>query len=229
MSTIERTETVAPLVAGERMRQPEFHARYEAMPQGTRAELIGGTVVMPSPRSYRHGTLHLRASTWLGIYTGHTPGVEGMAEASTILDDLGEPQPDGLLRIAPSHGGQSYNQGKFVGGAPELVVEVAATSRAIDLGPKLADYERAGVLEYIVFALDPDEVFWQVRRGGRFVRVPPDADGFYRSECFPGLWLDPAALFADDGRTLIAVLERGLATAEQVAFVAQLAVKAGNR
>jgi hypothetical protein len=100
---------------------------------------------------------------------------------------------------------------------------VADTSRAIDLGAKLADYERTGVREYIVIALDPDEVFWHVRRDDRLVRVPPDADGLYRSQCFPGLWLDPAALLADDGPGLIATLERGLASAEHADFVALLA------
>lgn len=37
------------LVAGRRLDQPTYHALYEAMPPGTRAELIGGVVCMPSP------------------------------------------------------------------------------------------------------------------------------------------------------------------------------------
>ncbi len=32
---------------------------------------------------------------------------------------------------------------------PELVVEVAKATRFVDLGPKLSDYDLAGVLEYI--------------------------------------------------------------------------------
>jgi Uma2 family endonuclease len=228
MSTIDRTETRAPLVAGQRMRQPEFHARYEAMPADIRAELIGGVVFMPSPASDRHGTAHHLSNIWIGLYRYRTPGLQSLNNATTILDDLGEPEPDVTLRIAPSHGGQSYNVGKCVGGAPELIVEVASSSRPIDLGPKLLDYERAGVLEYVVLALDPDEVFWHVRRGDRFERKSPDPDGLYRSECFPGLWLDPQALFADDGLRLMAVLDRGLATPEHAAFVAQLAARANN-
>ena len=127
------------------------------------------------------------------------------------------------MRILPSRGGRTHDLGIYIGGAPELVVEVAASSRSIDLGAKLADYERAGVREYLVVTLDPDDVFWHVRRDDRLVRVPPDADGLYRSGVFPGLWLDPAALLADDGPALVAALERGLATEEHAAFVARLA------
>src|SRR5262249_2389194 len=150
----------------------------------------------------------IRAGTWLDLYEIRTPGVEALQNVSTALDELGEPQPDVSLRILPEYGGQSHNAGKIIGGAPELVVEVADASRLIDLGAKRVDYERTGVREYIVVALDPDEVFWHVRREDRLVRIPSDADGLYRSECFPGLWLDPRALLADDGAALIATLER---------------------
>jgi len=79
-----------------------------------------------------------------------------------------------------------------------------------------------------VIALDPDEVIWHVRAGDHLIRVPPDQDGLYRSRQFPGLWLDPRALLADNVLALIAALERGLATAEHTAFVAQLAANAGR-
>jgi hypothetical protein len=43
MSTVDdRANTAtAPLAVGERLNQPTFHARYEAMPLRTRADLIG--------------------------------------------------------------------------------------------------------------------------------------------------------------------------------------------
>ena len=34
---------------------------------------------------------------------------------------------------------------RFVRGVPELIVEISHTTRYTDLGPKLDDYERAGV------------------------------------------------------------------------------------
>jgi Uma2 family endonuclease len=142
-----------------------------------------------------------------------------------MIDDDNEVQPDCWLRIKPNQGGQTLDVGKYVGGCPELIVEVADSSRGLDLGPKLAEYERAGALEYVVFALDPDEVHWHVRQGDRLVRVEPDADGLYRSRSFPGLWLDPAAMFHDDGAALLAAVDRGLASPEHAAFVAELAAR----
>ncbi len=224
MSTVERT-TAPPLEAGQRLRQPEFHARYHAMPPRTRAELVGGVVVMPSPAGNPHGIVDGNAVTWLELYKFRTPGTQVSHNATTILDDDNEFQPDCWLRILPAKGGQTHDVGKYVGGCPELVVEVAASSRSIDLGAKLAEYERAGALEYVVFALDLDEVFWQVRQGDRLVRVDPRPDGIYRSDSFPGLWLDPLALFADDGLALLATLDRGLASDGHAEFVAELAAR----
>jgi hypothetical protein len=66
------------------------------------------------------------------------------------------PQPDVYLRILPSHGGQSRNEGnegEYGTDAPELVAEVCDTSTEVDFGPKLALYERAGVPEYVTFEL----------------------------------------------------------------------------
>ena len=50
-----------------------------------------------------------------------------------------------------------------------------------------------------------------------------DEDGTLRSRAFPGLWLDPAALLAGDIAAVLATLERGLASPEHAAFVAELA------
>jgi Uma2 family endonuclease len=115
-----------------------------------------------------------------------------------------------------------------VSGVPELVVEVSHSSRYTDLGPKLEDYERAGVLEYVVRALEPDEVIWHVLQQGRLVGVSPDADGLYRSRVFPGLWLDLKALLTDDTRRLRAVVDLGVATPEHAAFIARLAAARGT-
>ena len=101
-------------------------------------------------------------------------------------------------------------------------------TRYTDLGPKFEDYERVGVLEYIVRAIEPDEVYWFVLRRGRFVDLPPGSGGIYRSEVFPGLWLDSNALLAGNILTLQAVVDLGYATPEHAAFVAQLAVPKSN-
>lgn len=233
MSTVERRATAtangeattdAPLLFdGQRLGRDEFMRRYELTPPGFKAELIGGVVHVASPLSRPHGKGSFDVSTWLGTYHVRTPGVEGLNDATTLMDDLGVPQPDAQLRILPECGGQSRDEGDYIAGAPELVAETARPSRKIDLGEKRDDYERAGVLEYIVVALDTKEVHWHARRDGKLVRIDPDPDGLYRSAAFPGLWLDPSALLRKDMAGVLATLERGLATPEHAAFVARLA------
>ncbi len=236
MSTVEerpsRPSAIPPLVAGRRLSQAEFHRRYEAMPPRARAELVGGIVYMPSPMSADHGESSPDLIVWLGLYRRRTPGLRLADGATVILGPYGELQPDALMRIEPDLGGKcSVNEDNYLTGPPEMVVEVARSSRLFDLGAKRADYERAGVREYIVVTLDPDDVHWHVRRAGKLVRMRPGRDGLYRSKVFPGLWLDPSALLRGDLDGVIAALDQGLASPEHAEFVAKLAARAakGNR
>jgi Uma2 family endonuclease len=227
MSSVDRpaARPVPRLVAGQRLDQPTFHARYEAMPPGTRAELIGGVVYMPSPLSDDHGATGDDVALWLGHYRRFTPGLRGGLGTTTILGDSGEAQPDHQLRVLPEYGGQARVEDGYVSGAPELIVEIARSSKPYDLDDKRRDYERAGVREYVVVALDPNQVHWFAQRDGRFVDWSPGPDGVFRSGAFPGLWLDAAALFAGDLERLIHVLDQGLDTPEHAAFVAELAAR----
>ncbi len=190
------------LVEGERLDQQAFHALYEAMPSGTKAELIDGVVYVPSPAGLQHGDALIPVIVWLSFYAENTPGVQVLDNATTILGPKSEPQPDVLLRVRPEWGGHTWNEDGYLHGAPELVVEVAKATRYVDLGPKLNEYERAGVLEYMVRTFDPDEIYWFGHEGGAFVRRSIGEDGMYRSVAFPGLWLDPVALLEGDTRRL---------------------------
>lgn len=215
-----------PLEPFDRLDQPTFHARYEAMPEHVRAELIGGVVHMPSPLKLPHGRMTRRLASWLVEYGDATPGVDGCDNATTILGDDSEPQPDASLFIAPEYGGQSSETvEEYICGAPELLVEVASCSEAVDLHAKRDDYLRAGVKEYIVVALRQAQVFWFVLRDGRYQVLTAGADGVVRSEVFPGLWLDPAALLRHDAARIREVTRQGLASPEHAAFVAQLAAR----
>jgi Uma2 family endonuclease len=211
------------LVEGQQLDQPTFHALYEAMPPEIRAELIDGVVYMPSPADDEHGRAQLPVFVWLDYYAEHTPGVEVLAGATTILGWKSEPQPDALLRLLSKKAGRTHQEEGYIHGPPELVAEVSKATRYIDLGPKRRDYERAGVLEYVVRALDPDEIYWFAQQQGELVRRPVGEDGLYRYFAFPGLWLDPSALFNGDRRRLRAVVDLGCATPEHAAFVERLA------
>ena len=231
MSTVDRPQprVLPPLEAGQRLDQPTFHERYAAMPEGKWAELVGGVVYMAFPLFDGHGGGDSILTCWLVLYWRSTPGVRSVSNVSTILGEDSEVQPDIQLRLLEMTGGRARVEGGYVVGPPELVIEVGKSSRSHDLGPKKADYEKAGVLEYLFVGIKPDEVRWFVRREGRFEEMAADDDGIYRSEVFPGLWLDPKALFAEDLNGLIAALERGLATPEHARFVVELADRATRR
>ncbi len=214
-----------PLQTGDRLTRAEFERRYQAMPPQTRAELIEGVVyLMASPVNWSdHSTPHIKIATWLGVFISQTPGTDAGDNATIRLDAESEPQPDACLRIDQDCGGQSRLVAGYVEGAPELAVEVSASSVSYDLHDKRNAYRRNGVREYLVWRVWDRAIDWFVLREGRYDRLAPDADGCYRSEVFPGLWLDSKALLRNDLARVLAVLQQGLASSEHAAFVADLA------
>jgi Uma2 family endonuclease len=217
-----------PLHPGDHLDQPTFHRLYEAMPEDFKAELIGGVVVIPFSVSAGHADDHGLVTTWLGVYRAGTPGTRSFNEPTILLGPKSEPQPDAVLIITPELGGQTRYEGKYLAGPPELIVEVSYSSQAYDLHSKKREYEAAGVQEYVVVVLHQRRVEWLRLREGRYEPLPPGADGWFRSEVFPGLWLDPAALLAGDAAAVLAALRRGLESPEHAAFVDQLATRRGG-
>ncbi len=213
-----------PLEPGDHLTRDEFERRFDAMPGLKKAELIEGVVHMGSPvRLNRHGRPHVHISGWLFTYESLTPGVIVGDNVSIRLDGDNMPQPDVAMIIDPARGGQAVvSEDDYIEGAPELVVEVAASTASIDLNTKFRVYRRNNVREYIVWRVFDRAIDWYVLREGRYDRLAPGADGIYRSETFPGLWLDPAALVGSDLARLVDVLRRGVATPEHAAFLASL-------
>jgi Uma2 family endonuclease len=215
---------VPPLENGDHLSREEFERRWESMPGLKNAELIEGVVLMAAAVRYRfHGRPHARLAAWLVIYADETPGVEGADNASVRLDETNMPQPDLLLRIDEKCDGQSTETGDgHLQGAPELIAEIAASSASYDLHEKRAVYLRCGVREYLVWRVLDRQFDWFVLREGSYAQLTAGQDGILRSETFPGLWLDAAALLRGDGRGLRRTLERGIASPQHAEFVAQL-------
>ena len=217
--------TALPLQAGDRLTREEFERRYALMPAHIKAELIGGVVYMPSPvRFPQHSRPHALIMAWLGAYRAATPGVELGDNPSLRLALDAEVQPDAALFIEAVRGGNCrIDEDDYLAGAPELLVEVAASSAEYDLDPKRQAYQRAGVQEYLVWATEEPALHWLRLLKGVYEPMPPDADGLIRSGVFPGLHLHVAALLAVDWAAVLATVQRGLATPEHTAFVQRLA------
>jgi Uma2 family endonuclease len=193
------------------------------MPEVQKAELIEGVIHMPAALSADHGTPHFELITWLGLYRILTPGVEGSDNASIRFDDENMPQPDALLRILETHGGQCrVSADRYFEGAPELIAEIANTTVAFDLGMKREVYRRFGVREYIVWRVAERTLDWFALRGSEYIPLTSGPDGIMRSEVFPGLWLDPIALVNSDAAKLLSVAQLGHGSPEHCEFVAEL-------
>ena len=113
-------------------------------------------------------------------------------------------------------------EGVYPSGAPELIVEVAVSSRSRDFGAKKRLYERAGVQEYITVETLLPRIVWRVLVDRSYREIQPDGDGVLRSQCFPGLWLDTEAFWAEDGGRMTATLNAGLESNAHREFVEQL-------
>jgi Uma2 family endonuclease len=222
---------VPPLRDGNRLAGKEFDRRYAATPDGTKAELIEGIVYMPPPCFEEdHGAPHSDLVAWLGHYRAGTPGVIVSDNTSLRLDPRNRPQPDAYLRVLHTHGGRTrVARDGYVEGAPELVVEIAASSIDRDLGEKFATYRRNGVREYLVWRTPDREFDWLLLGPRRHTRLRASREGVYKSRVFPGLWLDAPAMLRGDLATVLKVLQQGIASPEHAAFVAKLAKAAARR
>jgi len=212
------SQTIPPLENGDRLTRKEFEKRYERMPDLKKAELIEGIVYIVTAVKFRqHGQPHAYIVGWLGTYEAATPGVEAGDNCTVILDNENEPQPDALLRI--ENGGQSIvNEDGYVEGAPELIVEIAASTVSMDLHDKLRVYERNKVQEYLVWRVYDNEFDWFRLTAGKYIKKQPDEQGIIKSEIYPGLWLDVNSLLAGNFKKVLEVLQEGIATEEHQKF-----------
>src|SRR5256885_69132 len=108
----------------------------------------------PPPRAQDGEPLRAAGCTCRTAGHCNTPPPRGTgcgAGASVRLDLDNMPQPGGFMLIRPSRGGRArVGAADYIGGAPEWVTEVAATSANYDLHEKLQVYRRNGVRECIV-------------------------------------------------------------------------------
>ncbi|MGP1385250.1 MAG: Uma2 family endonuclease [Thainema sp.] len=219
--TTEPLVKLPPLESGDRLTRAEFERRYAAMPNLKKAELIEGVVYVASPlRALAHGKPHADVMAWLGVYSAATPGIGAYDTPTVRLDADNEPQPDAVLRFE-QEGQSAISEDDYIEGAPELIVEIAASSASYDLHDKLHVYRRNGVQEYIVWRTYSQQIDWFYLADGTYQTLALDADGVYRSRQFPGLWLACDRILAGDLAAVLAALQQGLATAEHQAFVNQ--------
>ena len=224
VAELKQSRSLPPLENGDRLSRDEFERRYHAMPQHKKIEFIEGRVLMSSPvRARKHSKPHAAVIAWLSTYWIETPGLELMDNATVRLDEDNEPQPDACLRLEESLGGRSrITTDDYLEGAPELIVEIAASSVSYDLHDKKQVYCRNGVQEYLVWRVLDQAFDWFVLENGSYIALPVDGDGILRSRVFPGLWLPVDELLAGNLAQVVAGLKLGLDSADYQAFQQRL-------
>jgi Uma2 family endonuclease len=124
-------------------------------------------------------------------------------DGSVILSAEDRVQPDISLRKTAG-GSTRLTDDDYLEGAPELVVEIAASSASYDLHTKKESYRRAGGREYIVWRTTEDAIDWFVLDDtGNFQPLLPGSDGVTRSRMFPGLAVDTSRLAAGDFKAIM--------------------------
>ena len=221
--------TTPPLTNGDRLSSEEFARRYSADPQVRKAELIEGVVYVASPLRFgQHAEPHADLMGWLWLYKTATPGVRLGIEPTVRLDRNNQPQPDGVLLLPAIAGGTAQlTADDYVDGAPDLVVEIAASSAAIDLNAKRTAYQRNGVREYLVWQIYENQVQWWQLVQGEYVPLSA-VEGVIRSAVFPGLWLAVTALQQRQTAAVLTTLQAGLQSPEHAALVQTLTEAPGT-
>ncbi len=219
---------IPPLENGDHLTRLEFERRYEAMPGVKKAELVEGIVYMASPLRFEsHGKPHSAMMTWLGTYWAATPGTLLGDNTTVRFDENNEHQPDAVLFLPPTIGGKVViTEDDYLQGAPELIVEIAASTASYDFHIKRRVYERQGVQEYIVWRVYDQQIDWFRLQQAGYVKIPPNELGLISSQVFPCLVLAVSALLTGEYAQVLAELQPGLQSPEHQNFVNQLQEKA---
>jgi len=203
---------VPPLENGDRATRPEFEHRYRLQKTDQKVELIEGIVyVMASPlRFQQHAEPHANIIGWLWTYQITKQNVRLGIEPTVRLDLDNEPRPDAVLFWEEGARGQAkLTEDDYLEGAPELIVEIAASSSALDLYDKKRAYRRNGVKEYLVWCIYENTLNWFSLEAGEYVIREPDENGIIKSKVFPGLWLAVNELLAGNLSAVLEVLTQG--------------------
>jgi len=170
---------------------------FRLVPDGQKADLLDGEIVMASPDTPHNDDLAYFVRFPLRGFSRARKlgGKVQTSRVAFVLSETRAPEPDvAYVSEARRHLIQSTR----VAGAPDIAVEIVSPeSVARDYEDKKRLYEEAGVREYwIVNPLEGRCDFYRLR-DGRYEELRPDPGGLFHSETLPGFWLKVDWLLAD--------------------------------
>lgn len=170
------------------------YADYEKIPaDGFRHEIIEGDEFMTPAPNPHHQTVLFKIARRLGDHAeARKLGRVFVAPTDVVLSDHDIVEPDVFFIVQKRLSIIGLNN---IQGAPDLVIEILSPSTtAQDRGPKLALYERAGVLEYWI--VDPVAKTLEIREFGSPRRMRAYKEGqSFESALLPGLTVEIGDIF----------------------------------
>jgi Uma2 family endonuclease len=185
----------------------DFLAAYD----GVRAEWVDGKVVEMTPQTDRHlliaGFLFKAIDGYLEF--NEIGGLAAQAGFQVRLGPHIGREPD-VFYLTPEHTHRFKRT--FVDGPVDLAIElISPDSRVRDRREKFQEYQQAGIPEYWI--IDPDaetlEVYW-LSESGTYELVPLGDPPRATSRVLPGMWIDPAWMWAKRPRAITALRAWGL-------------------
>jgi len=160
-----------------------------------KTEWVDGEGIAYVSNSTRHGRIMVFLSELIGRFVR----VHGLGEvfADRLLMRL-EQRPSGRMPdvLVVDHAGAARLRERWLEGPALVVVEIVSEdSVGRDMREKRAEYERAGVAEYLTVDARPGHdgvTYLRLDAAGRYQPVAPDDLGRLHSAALPGFWLDPA-------------------------------------
>jgi Uma2 family endonuclease len=157
-------------------------------------ELIDGLVVEMSPKGVRHAHA---ANTLNALLMDQRHGryIVNAESLSLRLGPRDEPEPDVALVRAT----RSYARERATVADIALIIEVADSSLAFDLGTKLGKYAAATIPEYWVIDLQADaaHLFWEPADGAYRGRRTASATETIAPREYPDVAVPLASVFGD--------------------------------
>lgn len=168
---------------------------FKWVPEGFKADLIDGEIIMASPASSRHEFIQSWLHGLMNLYVdARKLGAVVGSRLTFELDEFNAFEPD----VAFLETGHLHRiEEKKVIGPPDVAVEIVSkSSRSDDYGRKRDGYERFSVPEYwIVDYLQARVEFFRLV-GGRYELVTLENNRIFRSAVIDGFWLDVDQLLA---------------------------------
>lgn len=159
---------------------------YREAPSNQKCEFVRGELILFSPMTIDHGDMVSFLDSLLRMYCDHCRLGRVMAGTTVEFGSDIHREPD--LFFVPSERSRQTS-GMPLKDLPGFIIEVAATTREMDLREKAQDYESAGVEEYWVVDMEKYEVVVHHLVDGKY-QVESLSEGRITSEMVEGFFVE---------------------------------------